>query len=143
MKESTLSKNVKQALKQARFQCCRVENPCEPGFPDIAYQTPGGLIGLCELKQRDAPKRTNTKIELGLRPAQRAFIATWGAGAVFTIAKVGNTYLLLSDGRVNYTLQALIEESLWAAHTTQELMRQLPAELVKQSTQRYAAVVKG
>lgn len=142
MKESRLSKQVTRALKQAGFQCCRVENPCEPGFPDLAYQTPNGLIGLCELKQRTAPKRSSTKVDLGLRPAQRAFIATWGAGAVFTFAKVGDYYLLLADGRVQYPLNTLLAESLWWTHRTDELLTQFPWQLQKQSTRRYATAVK-
>ena len=141
-KESTLSKDSRLALRKARFQVCRVENPCEPGFPDLAFETPEGFIGLCELKQMPAPKRASTVIELELLTSQRAFIQTWGKGAVFTFARVGNYFLLLRDGRLALNLKDMLETALWYGNTKTALKEEFPSALRRESARVYIDAVR-
>jgi len=142
VKESTMSKSVRQALRRARFDVCRVENPCEPGFPDIAFKTPDGLIGLLELKQRALPKRGATKIDLGLRPEQGAFKATWGSpGLVWTLALLGDSYILAPDGRVYLAYNDLMDTLLWPPISKKQMPDKLPRALQRTSLDYYASAV--
>lgn len=131
-RESSLSKSAKTALKRAGFNACRVENPCEPGFPDLAYQL-DGTIGLCELKSVAQPKRDSTPVRLGLRPAQIAFARTWHPAPVFLLAQIGEYYLLFKDFQLYLPLNQLQEAALWGTKGKAQFREQFPYALQKMS----------
>lgn len=139
-KESTLSKNTRRVLKKAGFRACRVENPCEPGFPDLAFATPDNFLGLCELKQRQQPKRAETPVRLELRPAQRAFLHTWQS-ATFILIQIGVYYVLLDHDPVDYPMERLLSASLWHTDTLSNFKSDFPCALRRASARVYTDAV--
>jgi hypothetical protein len=75
----------------------RVENPCDPGMPDVSWAW-AGLEGFVELKDLNGwPKRGGPVRVRHFRPAQKIWLRrrTRAGGRCHVLIRIGNEWLLL------------------------------------------------
>lgn len=91
--EKQMRQNVVKALRKAKLDARPVENPVDPGFPDVEY-----IGGTLELKAVDAwPKRADTPLRLDHYTLEQRI---WHerrhhrGGRIHVLLQVGREFLL-------------------------------------------------
>lgn len=96
MNESGVWSYVKQGML-GRWHAIRIESSAGDGFPDVDFGM-YNVAGKLEIKyEREWPKRTDTKLKLPLRPAQRLFFKLRGplTGNLWSFFRVEDCFFLL------------------------------------------------
>lgn len=93
--EKQLRSNVVKLLRGARLDARAVENPIDPGFPDVEY-----IGGLLELKEVDAwPVRPDTPLRIDHYTQEQRIWHERRAhhgGRIHVLLQVGSEYLLMT-----------------------------------------------
>lgn len=110
--EKQMRGNVTKALRRAGLDARPVENPCDPGFPDVEY-----IGGTLELKAVDAwPKRAGTPLRLEhYTQEQRIWQERRCArgGRCHVLLQVGREFLLFHAASAAIHLGNLSREALY------------------------------
>jgi hypothetical protein len=90
----TISRNMRE-----HWKATRIENPANPGTPDVYFTMGNGAMGWLELKHAHQwPKRADTPLKIEhFTPEQRRFIRDHGrlGAKVYVLLQVDRDYFLM------------------------------------------------
>lgn len=92
-----------------------VENPANPGTPDVNYSSPGGWLELKKVLKRPARKTTPIRVE-HFRQEQRVFIE-WMVDhghEVWVVLQLERDWFVFPPLWACYHLGHVVEDELWA-----------------------------